>query len=80
MNAKWSIETVEAGMNLVYENVVDNIKFECGVSDAHTDINDMIAFVLDEGGQIGDCVYLDGRLVCEILLNEVVDGARILSN
>ena len=80
MNAKWSIQTVQNGMHLIYENLKDNIAFECGVADHQTDMASMIEFVLDEGGQIGDCVYLDGQLICEILLNEVVDGARDYSN
>lgn len=81
MNARWTIQTVDSGMNLVYENLVDNIVFECGIADRQTNIIDLIDFVLEEGGQQGDCIYLDGAFVCEILLNEAItNGTRHLSN
>jgi hypothetical protein len=78
MNAKWHMTSTGNGVNIIYHNMVDNILFNCGTASKSAVLQDLIDFALNEGGDAGDCIYLDGQLVCEILINkEYNNGTKL---
>lgn len=65
LGAKWNITDTRDGRLVVYENLVDHHRFDCGVERRDTPFDMILEFIISEGDP-GDLVFLNGKFYTQI--------------